>query len=103
MANPYRNYHLHNPYTSLPLLLLALEQNTASIAEPEPTDVRQRAVDQLKRLKDLADKAISIRRNVSKLEAEIKKAVLSNDLSYGQEKVVKSITNNQVDRYPDTN
>jgi len=76
----------------LPLLLPALEQNAASIADPEARDVSQKAVDQLKRLKDLADKAISVRGDVSKLEVEIKKAVPSDDLSYGQEKVVKHIS-----------
>merc|ERR1712176_1304946 len=75
----------------LPLLLPALEQNAASIADPEARDVSQKAVDQLKRLKELADKAISVRGDVSKLEVEIKKAVPSDDLSYGQEKVVKHI------------
>merc|ERR1719232_963896 len=76
----------------LPLLLPALEQNAATIADPEARDVSQKAVDQLKRLKDLADKAISVRGDVSKLEVEIKKAVPSDDLSYGQEKVVKHIS-----------
>jgi len=73
----------------LPLLLPALEQNAASIADPEARDVSQKAVDQLKRLKELADKAISVRGDVTKLEVEIKKAVASDNLSYGQEKVVK--------------
>merc|ERR1712157_35941 len=73
----------------LPLLLPALEQNAASIADPEARDVSQKAVDQLKRLKELADKAISVRGDVTKLEVEIKKAVASDDLSYGQVKVVK--------------
>merc|ERR1712003_566514 len=75
----------------LPLLLPALEQNAASIADPEARDVSQKAVDQLKRLKELADKAISVRGDVTKLEVEIKKAVASDDLSYGQVKVVKHI------------
>merc|ERR1712174_133686 len=53
--------------------------------------VSQKAVDQLKRLKELADKAISVRGDVTKLQVEIKKAVASDNLSYGQEKVVKHI------------
>merc|ERR1712176_1044780 len=52
----------------LPLLLPALEQNANSIADPEARDVTQRAVEQLKRLKVQADKAISVRGDVSKLK-----------------------------------
>jgi len=74
----------------LPLLLPALELNAESIADPEARDVTQRAVDQLKRLKGLADKAISVRGDISKLEAVIKSAV-GSELSAGQEKVVKHI------------
>jgi len=51
----------------LPLLLPALEQNANSISDPEARDVTQRAVDQLKRLKNLADKSISVRGDVSKV------------------------------------
>jgi elongation factor 3 len=72
----------------LPLLLPALEQNAESIADPEAREVTQRAVDQLKRLKGLADKAVSVRGDVSKLEAEIKTAV-GGELTAGQEKVAK--------------
>merc|ERR1711862_986454 len=61
------------------------------VADPEVRDVSQKAVDQLKRLKELADKAISVRGDVTKLQVEIKKAVASDNLSYGQEKVVKHI------------
>ena len=58
----------------LPLLLPALEQNAASIADPEAREVTERAVAQLNRLKGLADKQMSVRGDVSKLEAEFKKA-----------------------------
>jgi len=75
----------------LPLLLPALEQNAASIADPEARDVSQKAVDQLQRLKGLADKAISVRGDISKLEAEFKKAIGSDSLTAGQEKVVKHL------------
>jgi len=73
----------------LPLLLPALEQNAESIADPEARDVSQKAVEQLQRLKGLADKAISVRGDISKLEAEFKKAIGSDSLTDGQEKVVK--------------
>jgi len=72
----------------LPLLLPALEQNADSIADPEAREVTQRAVDQLKRLKGLADKAVSVRGDVSKLEAEIKTAV-GGEFTAGQEKAIK--------------
>jgi len=75
----------------LPLLLPALEQNASSIADPEARDITQKAVDQLQRLKGLADKAISVRGDVSKLIVEIKKAIGTDDLTLGQEKVVKHI------------
>merc|ERR1712157_402044 len=56
-------------------------------------DVSQRAVDQLKRLKGLADKAISVRGDISKLDEAIKKALPEQmELSYGQDKVVKHIS-----------
>jgi len=51
----------------LPLLLPALETNAESIADPEARDVTQRAVDQLNRLKALADKQMSVRGDTSKL------------------------------------
>merc|ERR1712003_437567 len=75
----------------LPLLLPALETNAESIADPEARSVTETAVAQLKRLKGLAEKHAAIRGDVSKLEVEIKKAVASDDLSYGQVKVVKHI------------
>merc|ERR1712157_369972 len=77
----------------LPLLLPALEKNAATISDPEARDVSQRAVDQLKRLKGLADKAISVRGDISKLDEAIKKALPEQmELSYGQDKVVKHIS-----------
>jgi len=76
----------------LPLLLPALEQNAESIADPEARDVSQRAVEQLKRLKGLADKAISVRGDITKLEAEIMKVLPEGkELSYGEDKVAKQI------------
>jgi elongation factor 3 len=57
----------------LPLLLPALELNASSIADPEARDVTQKAVEQMIRLKGLAEKAISVRGDVSKLEELFKK------------------------------
>jgi len=75
----------------LPLLLPALESNADSIADPEAREVSQKAVEQLQRLKGLADKAISVRGDTSKLQAEFKKAVGSDSLTAGQEKVIKHL------------
>lgn len=58
----------------LPLLLPALETNASSIADPEARDVTEKAVVQLNRLKGLADKQMSVRGDVSKLEEEFVKA-----------------------------
>jgi elongation factor 3 len=58
----------------LPLLLPALQTNAESIADPEARDVTEKAVAQLNRLKGLADKAISVRGDVSKLDEEFAKA-----------------------------
>eukprot|EP00977_Amphora_coffeiformis_P008072 scaffold1806_cov156-Amphora_coffeaeformis.AAC.1 len=58
----------------LPLLLPALETNATSIADPEAREVTERAVAQLNRLKGLADKQISVRGDVSKLDEEFKNA-----------------------------
>merc|ERR1719159_1248922 len=58
----------------LPLLLPALESNASSIADPEARAVTEKAVAQLKRLKGLADKAVNVRGDISKLSAEFKKA-----------------------------
>jgi elongation factor 3 len=58
----------------LPLLLPALEQNALSIADPEAREVTEQAVAQMKRLQGLADKQMSVRGDISKLEGEFKKA-----------------------------
>jgi len=58
----------------LPLLLPALETNASSIPDPEARGVTEKAVGQLNRLKDLADKAQNTRGDVSKLSEEFKKA-----------------------------
>lgn len=74
----------------LPLLLPALETNAESISDPEAREVTQRAVDQLKRLKALADKAMSVRGDTGKLEEVIKKELAVNDDSpAGLQKIVK--------------
>mmetsp|Transcript_26798 Transcript_26798/g.40540 ORF Transcript_26798/g.40540 Transcript_26798/m.40540 type:complete len:1041 (-) Transcript_26798:59-3181(-) len=59
----------------LPLLLPALESNASSIADPEARSVTERAVNQLKRLKDLSDKQAQVRGDVSKLDKEFEKAL----------------------------
>jgi elongation factor 3 len=59
----------------LPLLLPALEQNAESISDPEARVVTQLAVDQLNRLKGLAEKAVNTVGDTSKLEAELNKAL----------------------------
>mmetsp|Transcript_22520 Transcript_22520/g.49063 ORF Transcript_22520/g.49063 Transcript_22520/m.49063 type:complete len:1038 (-) Transcript_22520:104-3217(-) len=56
----------------LPLLLPALEQNAASISDPEAREVTERAVAQLNRLKGLADKQMSVRGDISKVESTFK-------------------------------
>jgi elongation factor 3 len=71
----------------LPLLLPALETNASSISDPEARGVTEKAVEQLKRLDDLAKKAHSVRGDISKLSEEFKSAVGEND-SAGFEKVV---------------
>jgi elongation factor 3 len=58
----------------LPLLLPALETNATSIADPEARGMTEKAVEQLNRLKALADKAQNTRGDVSKLAAEFEKA-----------------------------
>jgi len=63
----------------LPLLLPALTQNAESISDPEARDVSQRAVDQLKRLKALADKALSVRGDISKIDEIFKNALGADD------------------------
>jgi elongation factor 3 len=59
----------------LPLLLPALEQNVESISDPEARVITQLAVDQLNRLKGLAEKAINTVGDTSKIETELNKAL----------------------------
>jgi len=73
----------------LPLLLPALETNATSIADPEAREVTQRAVAQLNRLKGLADKQMSVRGDVSKLESEFKKAFGANEADTGKLATIK--------------
>jgi len=63
----------------LPLLLPALEQNAESIADPEAREVTGRGVDQLKRLKALADKQLSVRGDISKISENFKSALGADD------------------------
>jgi elongation factor 3 len=63
----------------LPLLLPALEQNAEAISDPEAREVTSKAVDQLKRLKGLADKAMSVRGDISKLSSTFKTAFAADD------------------------
>jgi len=69
----------------LPLLLPALETNATSISDPEARGVTEKAVEQLNRLKGLADKAINVRGDISKLSAEFKKAFGADDATGGLE------------------
>jgi len=71
----------------LPILLPALEINASSISDPEARDVTERAVGQLKRLKALADKAVNVRGDTSKLEASLKKHFGENSAE-GYDRVV---------------
>ena len=63
----------------LPLLLLALETNAESIADPEAQATTEKAVAQLRRLKGLAEKQLSVRDDRSKPEDEFKQAFKSVD------------------------
>jgi len=73
----------------LPLLLPALETNASSIADPEAREVTERAVAQLNRLKGLADKQMSVRGDISKLDGEFKKAFEIADGDSGLDLIVK--------------
>lgn len=73
----------------LPLLLPALQQNAESIADPEARDVTERAVAQLNRLKGLADKQMSVRGDISKLDNEFIKALDAKDADSGLTIVIK--------------
>jgi len=69
----------------LPLLLPALEINASSISDPEARGVTEKAVEQMMRLKGLAYKAVNVTGDVSKVDAEFKKAFGSDDVSAGLE------------------
>jgi len=71
----------------LPLLLPALTTNAESISDPEARDVSEKAVGQLKRLKALADKQLSVRGDISKINDLFKTALGADD----SENVVKVI------------
>ena len=73
----------------LPLLLPALETNAESIADPEAREITQKAVAQLMRLKGLADKAISVRGDISQLEDAFKKSLSCESPNGAQESVIK--------------
>lgn len=68
----------------LPLLLPALESNAQSIADPEAREVTEKAVAQLKRLKGLADKQMSVRGDISKLESVFKEKLDCADAEGGK-------------------
>jgi len=72
----------------LPLLLPALEQNAASIADPEARAMTEKAVGQLNRLKGLADKAMSVRGDTSTLEKEFEKALDASNPDASTKKVI---------------
>mmetsp|Transcript_43891 Transcript_43891/g.64467 ORF Transcript_43891/g.64467 Transcript_43891/m.64467 type:complete len:1038 (+) Transcript_43891:82-3195(+) len=81
-----------NPIDSapfLPLLLPALETNAESISDPEARAVTEKAVEQLKRLEDLASKAVNTIGDTSKLEAELKKAINLSDAPDGFDFIVE--------------
>jgi len=73
----------------LPLLLPALESNAQSIADPEAREVTERAVAQLKRLKGLADKQMSVRGDISKLESVFKEKLDCADAEGGKLLVIQ--------------
>jgi elongation factor 3 len=73
----------------LPLLLPALETNAESIADPEARAVTERAVGQLQRLKGLADKQMSIRGDVGKLEDTFKDKFGAKDAEGGKLAVIQ--------------
>jgi len=72
----------------LPLLLPALEVNAGSIPDPEARGVTEKAVEQLKRLDDLAKKAVNVRGDIGKLAAAFKEEFGCKDASGGLEMCV---------------
>jgi len=73
----------------LPLLLPALMSNAESIADPEARAITEKAVGQLNRLKGLADKAASVRGDISSIEGEFKTALGEKSPSAGYLKVIQ--------------
>ena len=73
----------------LPLLLPALESNAESIADPEARSVTETAVAQLMRLKDMSDRLIAARGDVSKLEELFIKSFDAKDADGGKLLVIK--------------
>jgi len=67
----------------IPLLLPALESNFEGISDPEARVVTERAVNQLKRLKALCEKAANVRGDTSALVTEFKKALPCKEFSSG--------------------
>merc|ERR1740117_2836872 len=67
----------------LPLLLPALEINANAISDPEARSITDRAVEQLKRLKVLSDKHLSLRGDISKLEDIFKEKFNAEDAEGG--------------------
>jgi len=67
----------------IPLLLPALESNFEGISDPEARAVTERAVNQLKRLKGLCEKATNVRGDTSKIVTELKKALPCKEISAG--------------------
>ena len=65
----------------LPLLLPALETNAESIADPEARAITGKAVEQLKRLKALCDKQLSVRGDVTKIADLLKEAFGADESS----------------------
>jgi len=73
----------------LPLLLPALETNADSIADPEAREVTQKAVEQLLRLKGLAEKHASTVGDVGKIKDEIVKAfAIGDEMPVGLDRVI---------------
>lgn len=73
----------------IPLLLPELEKNASSIADPEARGVTEKAVEQIQRLKGLAEKATSVVGDVSKIEAEFKKAFGADGATGGLEMCIQ--------------
>jgi|EP00956_Cyclotella_meneghiniana_P015277 elongation factor 3 len=69
----------------IPLLLPELEKNASSIADPEARGVTEKAVEQMQRLKGLAEKGTSLVGDVSKIQAEFEKAFGANGATGGLE------------------